>query len=40
MITEIFYFKQGHDTTAIAFCFSVMLLAEHKDIQVIFNFLL
>ncbi|XP_061938628.1 cytochrome P450 4C1-like [Apis cerana] len=29
---DTFMFR-GHDTTAIAFCFSVMLLAEHKDIQ-------
>lgn len=33
--TEI-YIKQGHDTTAISFCFSIMLLAEHKEIQVIY----
>jgi len=25
---------QGHDTTAIAICFALSLLAEHKDIQV------
>ncbi|EFN68649.1 Cytochrome P450 4C1 [Camponotus floridanus] len=24
---------EGHDTTAIAICFALSLLAEHKDIQ-------
>lgn len=29
-----FYYFQGHDTTAMALCFAVSLLAEHKEIQV------
>ncbi|XP_006619840.1 cytochrome P450 4C1-like [Apis dorsata] len=29
---DTFMFR-GHDTTAISFCFSIMLLAEHKEIQ-------
>jgi len=34
-ITLHIIWLQGHDTTAMAICFFLLLLAEHKDIQVL-----
>lgn len=31
---SLFFVFQGHDTTAMAICFALLLLAENKEIQV------
>lgn len=33
-INNPFLIKKGHDTTAMGVCFTILLLAEHKQIQV------
>ena len=34
LINNFFLFIKGHDTAAMGLCFALLLLGEHKDIQV------
>jgi len=36
MRKHVFFRLQGHDTVAMAITYTIMLLAEHKEIQVYF----
>lgn len=29
------FIKKGHDTSAMGLCFALLLIAEHKDVQVV-----